>query len=704
VSFEGFRFEGPLRRPAETIRSAFALQAELIEAWGLEGEPQRVAEALAWNQPEMELVDILNFMTRLGFSGAPLKIARRDIDKRLLPCLFLDAAGDISVVTYKNADLNSGAVGKGTAYFFSRIEEHDARDEKDALSVAKKGWFFTVLQRFRFLFAKVTALSLMINFIGLGLPIFLMVIFNRASDITTTGTIFVLGGGAALAIWIEMHLRNLRSKRLAWFAARIDHMASNRVLSRLLQLPAHAIETAPVTSQIARLRAFDSIREFFNGPLFLTMLEIPFTSVGFVALVVLSGWLSLIPAGLLAVYWGLALYFRPRLKISMFEMAKSRSKCQAHHIELFEKLEALRLNGMTEVWQEQYREISAESSLTLFKGQFLSQIVETLVYTITICAGAGLIYLGVLQCWHGHMTGGALFASMMLFWRFIAPWQTLICSIPRIEQLQQSIEQVNRLMTIPTERELSIAQARPPRLSGALSVSRVGLRYTADTDPVFVGLDFNLVPGEMLAISGGNGAGKSTVLKLVMGLYKPQAGAIFLDGSDTRQFNPVLLRQEIAYIPQIPELFIGSIAENLRLARPFASEEQLWEVLEMADAKQAVMALPAMLETSCERLPSALSHQLILARAYLKDSDIMLIDELPYALLNSHAGQMFINRIKSWRGNKTILMVTHRDDYIRMADKALGLIAPDRFVFGPPEQVVRIMRDENWSQSERKTQ
>ncbi len=164
------------------------------------------------------------------------------------------------------------------------------------------------------------------------------------------------------------------------------------------------------------------------------------------------------------------------------------------------------------------------------------------------------------------------------------------------------------------------------------------------------------------------------------------------------------MRHEMAYIPQIPELFIGTIAENLRLARPFATERQMWDVLDMADAKQAVMALPDMLEARCESLPSALSHQLILARAYLKDADLLLIDELPYALLNSHAGQMFIERIRSWRGKKTILMVTHRDDYIRMADKALGLIAQDRFVFGNPEQVVKIMREESWLQAAGKIQ
>lgn len=700
MSFEGFSFN-QATRPADKdpVRSAFPLQEELVRAFGLENEAYRIAEALPYDPQLIELVDVLNFMARLGYEGAPLDCAKADLDARLLPCVFVDRGGRISVVTEPTKSRD-----RGTAYFFTRIEETDARDEQESISASGKGWLFSVVQRFRFLFVKVAALSLMINAVGIGLPLFLMVIFNRASDITTDTTIFVLGGGAALAIWIEHNLRNLRAKRLAWFAARIDHMASNRVLSRLLQLPAQAVENAPVNSQVARLRTFEAIREFFNGPLFLTLLELPFTVIGFVALLLLGGPLCLIPLVILGLYALTTVFYVPRLKVSMFEMAKARSKVQSHHLELFEKLEAVRLNGMTEIWHDQYRDVSAQSSLTLFRGQFESQVVETIVYTLTIVGGTALIYFGVMQVWHGHLSGGGLFASIMLFWRFISPWQSLVSSLPRLEQLRQSMGQVDRLMAIQTERETAPSLSKTPALAGGLAVSRVGLRYTKDTDPVFVGLNFSLLPGQLLAVSGVNGSGKSTVLKLLLGLYRPQAGAVYLDGADIRQLDPVDLRHSLAYIPQIPELFIGTIAENLRLSRPYASDEQLWEALAMADAKSAVEALPVKLDTDATTLPSALSYQINLARAYLKDAPIMLIDELPYALINSPAGQAFIDRIKAWKGHKTIVMVTHRDDFIRMADKALGLLGSDRFLFGDPDQVVSMMRDESYSQQARRAQ
>ena len=145
MSFEGFRFKSAAAgRPAEEITSAFTLQDAIVKAWGLEGEPQRIAEALAWNQPQMELVDILNFMSRLGYNGAPLKVSRRDLDERLLPCIYVDASGAILVIAADTPRDTSGGVG--TAYVFQKIEHGDAREEQEALSIAGKGWFFTVLQ------------------------------------------------------------------------------------------------------------------------------------------------------------------------------------------------------------------------------------------------------------------------------------------------------------------------------------------------------------------------------------------------------------------------------------------------------------------------------------------------------------------------------------------------------------------------------
>jgi len=219
-----------------------------------------------------------------------------------------------------------------------------------------------------------------------------------------------------------------------------------------------------------------------------------------------------------------------------------------------------------------------------------------------------------------------------------------------------------------------------------VSFAKVGLRYTKNSDPVFAGLSFEAKPGEIIAITGGNGSGKSTILQLVNGFYRPQAGAIRIE-----------LRKKIAYVPQVPNFFDGTITENLRFAEPLASDDDILLALEQVDVKREVQALPMGLDTplgnSGNKLPTSLLHRLSLARAYLQPSNLMLFDELPYALLNSHAGQAFFNMLKQWKGRRTMLMVSHREDYLRLADHVILLRNGELPKVGPPEQIIQAIFD-----------
>ena len=167
------------------------------------------------------------------------------------------------------------------------------------------------------------------------------------------------------------------------------------------------------------------------------------------------------------------------------------------------------------------------------------------------------------------------------------------------------------MMTIQTERNFDEVKARVSELKGHITFSKVGLRYTKDTDPVFAGLSFDAKPGQMVAVTGGNGSGKSTILKLVNGLYRPQAGTVRIDGVDIRQLDAIELRQHIAYVPQSPHFFQGTIAENLRFSEPLASDEALKIALHQVDAWEDVCALPhglnTMIGTNHIGLPTALS-------------------------------------------------------------------------------------------------
>ena len=219
----------------------------------------------------------------------------------------------------------------------------------------------------------------------------------------------------------------------------------------------------------------------------------------------------------------------------------------------------------------------------------------------------------------------------------------------------------------------------------------MSLRYSNDTDPALVGVSFEVQPGEVVAITGRNGSGKSTVLKLLLGLYAAQAGSIRIDNTDIRQIDPIELRHAIAYVPQVCNLFFGSVAQNLRLASPTATDADIRWACEQADVWNEIMALPRGIETrvgdsSSDHLPASFVQKLSLTRAYLKRSPLMLFDE-PVNGLDFEGDRTFMQAVETLRGQSTIMMVTHRPSHLKIADRILVFDAGYLRLAGPADEV-----------------
>jgi ABC-type bacteriocin/lantibiotic exporter with double-glycine peptidase domain len=490
----------------------------------------------------------------------------------------------------------------------------------------------------------------------------------------------------------------VRAHVLSWYGARLDYIVGSQIFERLMHLPVLFTERASVAAQIARIKAFDAVRAFFTGTSFIAMAELPFTLILIGAIVIIAGPIALVPVIAAAFYLLLIYIMRPHVRTAMRLAAKSHAAKQEMIIETFEKMDGLRVGGLTSIWFRDFRDLSGKASLSGFRSSFLSSLLEVFSQGIYTLAGLSVVVWGVIHIWEGGMSAGALIAVMILTWRVLGPMQILANALPRFEQLKNAVGQINRLMDIEGESTDAKVTARLDQPKGTLDFQKVGLRYTKDNDPVFAGLTFKVKPGEMMALTGGNGSGKSTILKLINGLYHPQAGALHIDGIDIRQLDPQHLRRHVTYVPQNPVVFQGTIADNLRFANPLASDELLQNALERVDLQSYVKNLPLGMHTvigmhGAAQLPTGLAYNLNLARAYVKDTSVMLIDEMPYAFLNSVSGERFKNILKSWKGKKTVVFVTHREDYITLADKAVLLRAGRSAQVGKPEDIIRSIYD-----------
>ncbi|MBI4182756.1 MAG: peptidase domain-containing ABC transporter [Proteobacteria bacterium] len=685
----------------KAISDVAACLVPLLSALGWRGDPRQVAEALPHFADDLDVAGLRNVMANLGYASRPVSLPLADMDPRLAPSLFVPNRGPAMVVLAVNPDVFRVFDGggrefrmlrpgrsKGTVYVFSRMEE-----ETQARPRQPEHWFRGMARRFHGLGLQTFAMTLMMNLIALATPFFVMAIFDRVIGARSIPTLEMLGIGIGLALAGDLVLRLIRSRILAHVGARLDMILGSAVFQHILFLAPQFTERASVGGQIAKIREFEGIREFFTGQLALAFLELPFVVIFLAAIVLVAGPLVSIPLVMAGLFGLLGTVVLPALRAQIAAAAAAGTRREEFFLETVSKMRALKYTGAAERWLEVFRDASARNAMAHFRTAALSGVVSACAQGLMIGAGAATAAFGVLRVIDKEMTVGGLVATMILIWRVLSPIQAGFLSLNRLEQVLASIRKVNALMGLQLEREPRRHRGLTRPIVGRVTLSRVSLRYHPDADPAVLGVSFEAAPGEVVALAGPNGAGKSTILKLIAGLYQPQGGHVMIDGIDIRQFDPAALRQAIGYVPEVTDLFHGSIAENLRLAHPTATHEDLYWAASEAGVLEDVLALPEGFETwigdqRSARMTAGMRQRLSLARAYLKRAPILLFDE-PGNGLDEAADRAFIEFLAKRRGRSTIIVATHRPSHMRSADRVLVLDAGSMRFAGTAEETFR---------------
>jgi ATP-binding cassette, subfamily C, bacterial LapB len=691
------------RQRAHNVLGGFSAASDLaaclmplLRALKWKGDPRHVAEALPHFANDLDLTGLRNVMANLNYSSRPERLLLATVDQRLLPCLFLPDNGHALVVeSIEGAeatafDSATGAVAtinvrrlKGTAYFFT----HQGLDA----AARPQGWFRSVIERFRPLYWQAFFVTLLLNVLSLATPLFNMAIYDKVIGTSSLPMLVSLSVGVSMALASDAVLREVRARIMAFVGARLDNIMGNSIFQHILSLPPGFTERATIGAQVARIKDFESVREFFTGALATVFMELPFAVFYFAIIGILGGVLAVVPviAMLLFLVGGYLIMPIVRKNVSLAGRAAARR--QEFLIETMGKMRAVKLAAAEHTWGTRYRDMSARAAMGGFKNGLFASMIGTVSNMLIMTTGLATICIGVLGVIDGNMTIGGLIAAMMLVWRVLSPMNTGFTLIQRLEQVRASIRQIDGLMAIKPERDPRAMVTPLKNVKGRVVFSRVSLRYSNDTDPALVGVSFEVEPGEVVAVTGRNGSGKSTILKLILGLYAPQAGSIHIDAADIRQIDPVEVRHAIAYVPQVCNLFFGTVAQNLRLANPTATDADLRWACDQADVWDEIMALPRGLDTrigdgASDHLPTSFVQKLSLTRGYLKRSPIMLFDE-PVNGLDFEGDRTFMQAIETLRGQSTIFMVTHRPSHLRIADRILVFDGGYLRLAGPAEEV-----------------
>lgn len=642
----------------------------------------------------LDSFDVKNIISRLGYFARSTETPLTTLDKRLMPCIFIpetdrdnpllvlkaDKGGVKAYSPRENGfvmlDMEAQKKLSGEALLFKPFDESRQATSKFMRSGTGYGWFQALLTRFKSSYRHILVTGLVLNILALATPIFMMLVYDRAIASNALDVLPMLAVGAVLVLAFESLFRHTRTKAIAWFSGRVDNIVGNKIFAHLIDLSPSLIERASIAAQIARIKTFETVRDFFTGSAFLSMLELPFIVISLLAMGFIAGPLVMVP--LVTILCFLAVFFavRETIKKTIRLAAKASSARQQFTIDTFEKLHGIRACGLMTPWYKKFRELSGRELLCHFNLSWLGMIGETTANALVLMSAVATIGFGAQMIWADTLTPGGLIATMILIWRVLTPFYSLCMMIPRIEQLINSIVQVNKLMDLDTEPMEARVASRLPKVSGNISFQNITFRYSAEADPIISGLSLEARAGELVVISGENGAGKSSLLKLAMGLYRPTEGAVRIDGFDIRQIDAQDLRRKIAYMPQIPDFFSGTVAENLRIANPLATTRDIEQALLQADLGDDVAALDSGMDTvinDWEARASSFLNKLALARLYLQPSNLVLIDEISNNIMASTAGQNLRDYIIRSRGRKTIIMATYRHDFMDMADTLVML-------------------------------
>ncbi len=676
----------------------------LLRELGWNNYAKELIEALPHFSEQIDLVDLRNMLATLGYESTPVKTSISDLKKELYPALFisdnnrvllLQGLEDEKVFFYDpendSYETSTTLNLQGTAYLFTDNHAHHGSNAPELTN----DWFGNLLQRFNKMIIHLLGMTFIINLTALLVPLFIMVIYDKVIGAKSAETLPFLITGAAILLAADLGLRYLRAKLLGITAGRLDYLIGVETFKRMLYLPPLYTERSTVAAQLSRLKQFDSVRDFFTGPSAAIALELPFVILFLVVIGILGGVIALIPLAMVIGFVMLGLFWMPMLNSKIMRAGKARTDKQRIIMQTVAGRKEIKSIGGETVWWERFRENSGESVLSNYQTFLSNNVMNNLAQGMMTFTGVAVLGVGTMQVMAGDMTIGALIAIMALVWRVLSPLQSAFLSFSKFQQTIKAIRQINQLMKLRNECSNGKSGLILEKLKGDIRIERVSFRYGPDRDPALLGVSFQIKPGEMVAISGNTGSGKSTLIKMIAGMYAPQAGSLQLDGMDLRQLNAMELRRAIAYVPQQIHMFHGTIAQNIRLNNSLATDEQVRNAAAEAGVLDEIMALPEGLDTrigdtTIDRMPPGFLRSLSMARAFVSPAKILLLDE-PGASLDDESDKRFVEQLNKIKGSRSIIMVSHRPSHIRLADKAILMEQGAVIHAGSPDEVVSLL-------------
>ena len=551
-------------------------------------------------------------------------------------------------------------------------------------------WFWRVIEEGRPVYRDVLVAALFINIFALAMPLFTMNIYDRVVPNHATDTLWVLSIGMAVVLCADLALRLARGWFVDLVAARSDVHLSASIMERILGMRM-ASWPKSAGSFAANVQSFEAVRGFIGSLTVTALIDLPFFVLFFLVIALISWPLALpvLVVAVLIVFYALSV--QARMRELSDETSRASSQRNAGLVEALanpETVKSFNASGRVQaVWESATNFLSAHAT----RSRALACSVTSGASWLQQLGGIAIMLVGVYLVIKGDLSQGGLIAAYMLSSRALAPVAQTAALLTQYHGAATALDTLNQVMASPQERPLDRQWISRPVLRGDIEFRQVTFRYPDEDRDALSDASFRIRAGERVGILGRVGSGKSTLEKLVLGLYEPTAGEIFVDGVNLAQIDPAELRRNIGYIPQDVRLMHGTVHDNIILGSGPIPPERLLRAVQAAGLSALVgshaegMGMPV--GEGGSRLSGGQRQSVAVARALAGQGSILLFDEPTSAMdgpLEAHVTAALTQHAEG----RTLLLVTHRHSLLNMVERLIVLDAGKVVADGPRQDVL----------------
>jgi ATP-binding cassette subfamily C protein LapB len=548
-------------------------------------------------------------------------------------------------------------------------------------------WLSRPLRENRWLYVRVCFAAALINIFALFTALYTMTVYDRVIPTSAFGSLIGLSIGLMIVIVFDFIMKGLRGYFVDVAGSRLDQRIGRAIFAKILAMRLDQ-RRGSIGGMSAIVREVETIREFFASATISALVDVPFILLTLLVIALIGGSVVWVPIVLIPLVLLIGFALQPALRKQSSELLGNALSKQAVLVETIGSLETVKVAGAGPMLDARFDSAMEQQAVMSLRQRIIANLAVNSALTAQMLCYAGVVFVGVYKIADQSMTMGSLIACSILAGRAVAPLSQIAQLLTRIHSARTAYRQIDAMMQQPDEIGEGHRTA-PMVLEGGIEFRDVDFRYPGAAELALRNINFRIKPGEHVALIGPIGSGKSTVARLIAGLYEPASGLVMVDGIDIRQLEAVSFRGKIGALLQDNSLLTGSIRENIVLARG-SDEEELHRVAQMSGAHDFIATLPhgyeLRLSDRGEGLSGGQRQSIALARAMYGRPPIMVLDE-PTSSIDTDTENALISKMKAELEGRTLVLITHRPNLLALVDRVMLMSRGRIMVDGTPDQI-----------------